>query len=98
LLRSLLSLIWWISSFSRFVCSIWLTCSFRRSWKRESCSVTDSNSPGMRWGPLEVEKDLRWKVALDNLWKSHIDQHWLASIWSVGSRWLLPKQPFAIWQ
>jgi hypothetical protein len=37
-------------------------------------------------------------VVLDNLWKSHINRHWLASIWSVGSRWVLPKQPFAIWQ
>jgi hypothetical protein len=41
----------------------------------------------------------RWrKVVLDNLWRSHIDQHWLASIWSVGSRWLSPKLPLAIWQ
>jgi hypothetical protein len=41
----------------------------------------------------------RWrKVVMDNLWRSHIDRHWLASIWSVGSRWLSPKQPFAIWQ
>jgi hypothetical protein len=55
----LLSFIWWLSSFCRFVCSIRLTCSFRRSWNWESCSVTDSKSPWMRWGPLEVEKDLR---------------------------------------
>jgi hypothetical protein len=41
----------------------------------------------------------RWrKVVLDNLWRSHIDWHWLVSIWSVGSRWLLPILPFAIWQ
>jgi hypothetical protein len=37
------------------------------------------------------------KAVLDNLWRSHIDPHWLASIWSVGSRWLLPKLPLAIW-
>jgi hypothetical protein len=45
--------------FQQVVCSIRLTCSFRRSWNRESCSVTDSNSPRMRWGPLEAETDLR---------------------------------------
>jgi hypothetical protein len=40
----------------------------------------------------------KWrKAVLDNLWKSHIDQHSVASIWSVGSRQLSPKQPFAIW-
>jgi hypothetical protein len=33
----------------------------------------------------------KWrKVVLDNLWKSHINRHSLASIWSVGSRRLLP--------
>jgi hypothetical protein len=37
-------------------------------------------------------------VVLDNLWKSHINRHSLASIWSVGSRRLSPKQPFAIWR
>jgi hypothetical protein len=41
----------------------------------------------------------KWrKAVLENLWKSHIDRHSLASIWSVGSRRLSPKQPFAIWQ
>jgi hypothetical protein len=41
----------------------------------------------------------KWrKVVLDNLWKSHINWHSLASIRSVGSRRLLPQQPFAIWR
>jgi hypothetical protein len=41
----------------------------------------------------------RWrKVVLDNLWRSHIVQHWLASIWSVGSRQLSPKLLLAIWR
>jgi hypothetical protein len=39
LLRSLLSLIWWISSFSSFGCSIWSTCSFTRSSNRASCCL-----------------------------------------------------------
>jgi hypothetical protein len=35
----------------------------------------------------------RWrKVVLDDLWRSHIDQHWLASIWSVGSSRQLPPK------
>jgi hypothetical protein len=41
----------------------------------------------------------RWKKeVLDNLWRSHINWHWLASIWRVGSRRLSPNQPLAIWQ
>jgi hypothetical protein len=41
----------------------------------------------------------KWrKAVLDNLWQSHINRHWLAFIWGVGSRWLSPKQLFLIWQ
>jgi hypothetical protein len=74
--------------------------SQHKSQARIQQPICRTNHVAQQFSCLSLDNGTeRWKkVVLDNLWRSHINRHWLASIWSVGSRWLLPKQPFAIWQ
>jgi hypothetical protein len=78
-------------------CSVW---NSHKSQARIRQPICRANHVTQQFSCLSLDngtEKLR-KVVLDNLWKSHIDRHSLASIWSVGSRWLSPKQLFAIWQ
>jgi hypothetical protein len=61
--------------------------------------ICRANNVAQQFSCLSLDNGTeRWrKAVLDNLWRSHIDWHLLASIWSVGSRWLSPKLPLAIW-
>jgi hypothetical protein len=78
-------------------CSVW---NSHKSQARIQQPICRTNHVTQQFSCLSLDNGTeRWrKVVLDNLWRSHIDQHWLASIWSVGSRWLSQKQPFAFWQ
>jgi hypothetical protein len=78
-------------------CSVWNSHKFQARIQQPICRT---NHVTQQFSCLSLDNGTeRWrKAVLDNLWRSHIDRHWLASIWSVGSRWLSQKQPFAIWR
>jgi hypothetical protein len=78
-------------------CLVW---NSHKSQARIRQPICRTNHVSQQFSCLSLDNGTeKWrKVGLDNLWKSHINRHSLASIWSVGSRWLLPKQPFVIWR
>jgi hypothetical protein len=78
-------------------CLVW---NSHKSQARIRQPICRTNHVAQQFSCLSLDNGTeKWrKVVLDNLWKSHIDWHSLASIWSVGSRQLSPKQPFAIWR
>jgi hypothetical protein len=78
-------------------CSVW---NSHKSQARIQQPICRTNHVAQQFSCLSLDNGTeKWrKAVLDNLWKSHINWHSLASIWSVGSRWLSPKQPFVIWR
>ena len=78
-------------------CSVW---NSHKSQARIQQPICRTNHVAQQFSCLSLDNGTeKWrKAVLDNLWKSHINRHSLASIWSVGSRRLSPKQPFAIWR
>jgi hypothetical protein len=65
-------------------CSVW---NSHKSQARIQQPICRTNHVAQQFSCLSLDNGTeKWrKAVLDNLWKSHINRHWLASIWSVGS-------------
>jgi hypothetical protein len=68
-------------------CSVWNSHKCQARIRQPICRT---NHVAQQFICLSLENGTeKWrKAVLDNLWKSHIDRHSLASFLSVGSRWL----------
>jgi hypothetical protein len=73
--------------------TVWYEIHTSHSQPRIEQLICRTNHVAQQFSCLSLDNGTeRWrKVVLDNLWRSHINRHWLASIWSVGSRRLSPK-------
>jgi hypothetical protein len=78
-------------------CLVWNSHKSQATIQQPICRT---NHVAQQFSCLSLDNGTeKWrKAVLDDLWKSHINWHSLASIWSVGSRRLSPKQPFVMWR